>query len=246
MTLEKQKKKSVILLEDSRETALYIRDVLNIFDFSVKHLTSPIDSFSLLNDADLMILDYNLPKMNGIEYLKFLNMNFPHIPVIMITGYGSENICLHAFRLGVRDYLKKPFSPAELREVVTRCLRINESSFMSNHKGTGNLDPGLLNKLYLAKNYIDRNISAKLELGDVLRIACMSKVTFNKHFKFLFGTTFKNYLLENKIDKAKQMLRDGLLSVSEIAYSLGFNDSSHFTKAFKKFEGIPPSRFRSG
>ncbi|UCG77531.1 MAG: DNA-binding response regulator [Nitrospirota bacterium] len=236
------KKKNVLLLEDTEETALYIKDVLKIYDLEIDHFESPTESFSVLDKADLIILDYNLPEMDGIEYLKFLNKNFPQIPVIMITGHGSESVCLHAFRLGVRDYLKKPFSPSELREIVNRCVQ-ESMSRTERSKKLMDVSANVLNKLYLSKNFIDSNIEKKLELNDVLKIACMSKPTFNKYFKLAFDSSFKDYCLRKKVEKAKYLLQEGSLSISEIAYQLGFTDLSHFTKIFKKITGISPSAF---
>jgi DNA-binding response OmpR family regulator len=204
------RQKNVILLEDSEETALYIKEILKIYGFALSHFTNPSDSFSTLDIADLIILDYNLPDMDGIEYLKFLNKDFPQIPVIMITGYGSENVCLDAFRLGIRDYLKKPFSPSELREIVNQCMK--DTTLRSERsENIQEISPKVLNKLYLTKNYIDKKVEGKLELNEVLRVACMSKPTFNKYFKLVFDTTFKNYLLTKKMEKAKSLLREGSL-----------------------------------
>jgi YesN/AraC family two-component response regulator len=238
------RQKNVVLLEDTEETALYIKEILKIYGFTIYHFTSPSDSFSILNTADLIILDYNLPDMDGIEYLKFLNKDFPKIPVIMITGHGSENVCLDAFRLGVRDYLKKPFAPSELREIVNQCIK--DTTLRSKRSDDiKDISPKVLNKLYLTKNYIDKNVEGKLGQNDVLRVACMSKPTFNKYFKLVFDNTFKNYLLTKKMEKAKSLLREGSLSISEIAHSLGFTDLSHFTRVFKKFEGTTPSKYTS-
>lgn len=238
-----KRRKTAILLEDDPEISLYIRDVLKVYDLYVKHFMSPVDSFSVLSTADLIILDYHLPDMDGIEYLKFLKKNFSSIPVIMITGHGSENVCLHAFRLGVKDYLKKPFSPAELREVVNKFIRMRKAKpgGSDNFKSEG-IDSDTLKRIYLSKNFIDNNVEGKIELNDVLKVACMSKPTFNKYFKLVFHTTFKNYILKKKIERAKYLLQQGSLTISEIAYNLGFTDPSHFSRVFKKNEGIPPSQ----
>ena len=237
-----KKSKIAILLEDDIETSLYIKDVLKVYDLNVKHFTSPVDSFSLLSTADLIILDYHLPDMDGIEYLNFLKKNFPKIPVIMITGHGSESVCLHAFRLGVKDYLNKPFSPVEMREIVNKFIRMRTlKPDGDDSESTKGLGSETLKKLYLAKNHIDSNIEGKLELNDVLKVACMSKPTFNKYFKLIFHTTFKHYVINKKIEQAKYLLQQGSLSVSEIAYNLGFTDPSHFSRVFKKTEGVSPS-----
>ena len=68
----------------------------------------------------LVVLDHRLPDRTGLEVLTELRSTWPSLPVLMLTGYGSEWICAAAFRLGVTDYLQKPVDAAGLVEVVHR------------------------------------------------------------------------------------------------------------------------------
>jgi PAS domain S-box-containing protein len=71
---------------------------------------------------DLVILDFKLPEMSGLDVLRALRSNQVHIPVIFITAYGSEEDIISAFRLGVKDYFTKPFDLSELAAAVQRIL----------------------------------------------------------------------------------------------------------------------------
>ena len=71
---------------------------------------------------DLILLDLNLPDMNGIEVLRQLSAADSQIPVILMTAYGTEQVVLEAFRMGVRDYLPKPLELGELADALKRAL----------------------------------------------------------------------------------------------------------------------------
>lgn len=72
---------------------------------------------------DLILLDLQLPDMNGLDLLRILTQEGIDIPVILMTAHGSEMIAVEAFRLGARNYLIKPFSDAEARQVIDQALR---------------------------------------------------------------------------------------------------------------------------
>jgi YesN/AraC family two-component response regulator len=69
------------------------------------------------------MLDMNMPKMTGLEMLVALRQTECKAPVVFMTVHGSENIAVEVFRLGVRDYLVKPFTVDEVREIIDRALR---------------------------------------------------------------------------------------------------------------------------
>jgi len=230
------------VIDDTPEMVLLIKSILH--DYEILSFTNPRDSYSSLQRIDLLLLDYDLPEVNGLEYLHFLNEHYPHIPVIMITGHGSETVCQSAFRLGVKDYIKKPFVASELRETISGVLgeQQGEAGF---GKGEASIqDPAILNKMYTAKHYIDQNISEIVRLDDVLKYVGMSKTPFEKHFKAFFGMTFSGYMLSRRIEKAKTMLAKGY-SVSQVAEECGFQDISHFSKTFKKHTGELPSKYEA-
>jgi two-component system response regulator YesN len=238
-TSRRSGKNRILLIEDSHTVVEYVKDILR--GYEIVCFSNPLESFSSLSSAGLIILDYALPGMDGIEYLKFVKRDFPKVPVILITGQGSEDVCLTAFHLGVKDYLKKPFSPIELRDAVRSCVK-RKSGSRTHAAVQEEISPEVLNRVYLAKKFIDDNADKNLQLNEVLKVACMSKSGFCKSFKIAFGTTFKDYFLERRIEKAKDLLRGGQ-SVTEVASNLNYADSSYFARIFKKVEGISPSLF---
>jgi len=117
------------------ELILVVDDGQENRDFIVEYILNPNGYRSLVardgkealdlitkHQPDLMLLDYQMPRMNGIDVLKTLSANNINLPVILMTFYGSEEIAVEVYRLGVRDYVKKPFSVDEMMMAVERSL----------------------------------------------------------------------------------------------------------------------------
>ncbi len=77
---------------------------------------------ALTHRPDLIILDLKMPKMSGLQVLQALKERKANIPSILMTGYGSEHIAVQAFRLGVRDYITRPFEVDEMLDAISRAL----------------------------------------------------------------------------------------------------------------------------
>jgi DNA-binding response OmpR family regulator len=77
---------------------------------------------ALLQHPELILLDMNLPHMSGLEILSALRQADCRTPVIFMTVYGSEQVAVEAFRLGVRNYLSKPFTSEDVEQVIDRAL----------------------------------------------------------------------------------------------------------------------------
>jgi two-component system, NtrC family, sensor kinase len=165
----------VLIVDDSPQ----LRDFLaeNIFQSSnftvlMAHDGSEGLHIALSERPDLMIIDMQMPAMSGLDLLAALREQEVHIPAILITGFGSERTAVQAFRLGVRDYLIKPFEVEEMLTAVDRALRENrlkrerdrllEKLKQSNQQLERRLQE--LNTVYS----IGRSVSASLDLELVL------------------------------------------------------------------------------
>lgn len=105
-----------------------------------------------------------------------------------------------------------------------------------------NAEPPVIIK---AKQFIQEHQTDDLSLGDVARAVNTSTFYFCKMFKKYTGLNFTNYLSRLRIEKAKNLLLNPNLRVSEIAYEVGFQSLTHFNRVFKKIIGQSPTEYRS-
>lgn len=115
----------VLIVDDSREIRQALIDlVLAPEGYRIFSAVDGPEGLRMIVEEkpDLVILDERLPGMTGLEILKALKERDVRVPVIFITSHGSEDLVVQVFRLGVRDYVIKPFDPREMRRVVERVL----------------------------------------------------------------------------------------------------------------------------
>jgi two-component system NtrC family sensor kinase len=115
----------VLVVEDSLDVLSFLADdVLPYNGYQVITATTGGQALDMLPsvDPDLLLVDLELPDMSGLEIIKTAKTVDSELPMILMTAYGSESIAVEAFRLGVRDYLIKPFTTEQVIQVIERTL----------------------------------------------------------------------------------------------------------------------------
>ena len=95
-----------------------------------------------------------------------------------------------------------------------------------------------------AISHINENYSGSIYMDDVCKIAMMSQTYFSFLFKQITGYTFVEYINHLRVGKAMELLKDPGFSVTDICYSIGFNDAAYFNKVFRKETGLSPRQYR--
>lgn len=135
-----------------------------------------------------------------------------------------------------KDTLSELVSHNYLTDIIT-------SIYLENDNQSSNA-MHVPEKFIKIRNYLDENYSSKLELETIARIFFISKYHLSREFKRYFGTTIGDYILKQRISKAKSLLRFSDLSIDEIASQCGFSDGGYFIKVFKNEEKTTPSKYR--
>jgi len=116
---------TILIVDDGRENREFIREYIlqpNGYHWLMAKDGKEALEVSAAHHPDLILLDYQMPRMNGVEMLRVMHEQGQNIPVILMTFYGSEEIAVEVYRLGVRDYVKKPFSIEEMLMAIERSL----------------------------------------------------------------------------------------------------------------------------
>lgn len=116
---------TILVVDDGRENREFIAEYIlepNGYAYLMAKDGREALDLVLAHRPALILLDYQMPRMNGIEMLRAMQEHNLNIPIILMTFYGSEEIAVEVYRLGVRDYVKKPFSIEEMLMVIERSL----------------------------------------------------------------------------------------------------------------------------
>jgi DNA-binding response OmpR family regulator len=116
--------KRILVVDDEKNIRLTLSQALETLGIPVQTAADGEEAMQKLQDSDfsLVLLDLKLPGMDGLEVLRRIRESRPKTRVIMITAHGTIDYAVEAMKLGAVDFLRKPFSPAEIRRLVSRVL----------------------------------------------------------------------------------------------------------------------------
>jgi len=199
-------------------------------------------------------LDLKMPVMNGIEVIAKGRKVSPHTKFIITSGYSDFNMARDAMKLGVTYYLLKPFSSVEIEEALTDSLSyfISEDeqnviwkSVKSREVDVKQGEENVITKVcrYVNENLNDPNLTLSIVAKEV---AFMNASYFGRLFKKVTGFFYTQYVMNCRLEKAKQILTDTDYKICDVASMVGFGDSEkYFGQAFKRYTGMTPGEYRN-
>jgi len=119
-----ENKERILIVEDATDTLEMLRRKLSGQGFEVYTASDVTKAIDLLSNIpiELVLTDYKMPKISGLDLIRHIRDHFPHIKVIMITGYPTIEGAVEALKVGAEEYLTKPFTDAELFKAVETAM----------------------------------------------------------------------------------------------------------------------------
>jgi ligand-binding sensor domain-containing protein/signal transduction histidine kinase/DNA-binding response OmpR family regulator len=250
---QKNLKPSILIVEDSEDVKIYLKDLLRN-DYNILEAENGIKGIETAaeNSPDLIISDIMMPSMDGIEFCRRIKSNWEtsHIPVILLTAKVSSESKIEGLETGADDYLIKPFESRELfvriknlleqrkrlREKFSKEIKISADSITTN-----SADNEFITKAF---DVIEKNMSnPDFTAEDLARELYVSLSQLRRKLIALTGESPGEFLRSFKLKRAAQLILEKKLSITQIAFEVGFHSPSHFTKAFQQQFNCLPSEF---
>lgn len=260
----------VLLVDDSDDFREFMRDVLT--DYQVIEAVNGQDAWQKIIEVrpDVILSDVMMPVMDGIELCRMVKSNeeTASIPFVMLTARLAAEHRVEGLESGADDYITKPFNidmlNLRIRNLLGWARRSARRSFLDKNKEEKKdssqpkeraIPKGELGDFEMTAN--DRKFLADVDkyikdmMGDpdtsvesMSAHLCMSRVQLYKRMVSLTGTTPSEYLRAKRIKRAEELIHSDELNISEIAYTVGFNNPRYFSKYFQEAYGLTPSQYK--
>jgi signal transduction histidine kinase/DNA-binding response OmpR family regulator len=239
----------VLVVEDNTSMQNYLKLVLE--DYHVKVASHGKEALQILENGFIpvaIISDIMMPVMDGVQLLEIIRKhdNYRNIPVIMLTALNSSTQKIDALRIGVDDYLTKPFDEEELKAslfaVIANCKNRMAEKPTADQPASPSISEGDLAWLEKVEKIIMDNVGNPMfgieQLADQLD---MSTRRVQQKIKSICGLTPKAYQREIQLEKARRLLETGSCkSVSDLSKMVGFSDAHYFSTLYEKRFGKKP------
>lgn len=205
-------------------------------------------SMFIRHAPQLVLLDINLPLMNGLDLARAIKERAPHTKIAMLTGYDYVDYAINAIKIGVDDYTLKPVGKQDVTDVISRLIERYEGEMVKEE--VENIIASIIdtksedsNKQRI-KELIEVMLPNKdLSLTGVAQSLGYTPNYLSTLFKSLFGIPFQDYVLAQRLEKAKLLLLTTNLKNYEVAERVGFDDVNYFGTRFKRKYGVSPKQY---
>lgn len=205
-------------------------------------------------EVGIIVSDWMMPNMDGADFCREVRHNpeTSHILFIMLTARTDDDSKAESMNIGADAYIEKPFSLKYLEACISNLLLrrrllmekfANSPSETISHIANNAIDNELLTKM---NEIIEANIDKPwLNVNFVAEQLHLSRSSLFAKIKSLTDVTPNEMIQVVRLRRAALLLEEGQYNVSEVAFMVGFNSSSYFTKCFQKQFGVRPSEFQS-
>ena len=252
---ENDPRATILLVEDNKDIALYIRSIFREEQYNILYAPNGERAWDMVNKQfpDIVITDVIMPQKSGLELCREMKASplLNHIPIIIVSAKDGEADLLEGLRSGADNYIRKPFSPEELRVRVEKLL---ESRLLLKEKYgravlkeekeelIDNMDADFLRRV---TDIIYREMkNPDFTAGKLATELAISVSQLNKKLNAITGYPSSTYIQQVKIKHAKKIFTSQNKTIGEVATECGIYDVNYFSRIFKKHTGVTPTQFK--
>ena len=247
------KKTSILIVDDSDDVRKYISNLLEN-DYSIFEADNGVAGIERAKEImpDLIISDVMMPSMDGFEFCRIIKSEWQtsDIPVILLTAKASFENKIEGLDIGADDYLTKPFESVELfariKNLLEQRKRIADKygNSLDNRTKKSEIysaDDDLINKAHeVVKNNLDKTDFGTEQLANELFV---SRAKLHRKMLQINGQAPGEFIRIIKLNHAAQLIIEKRLSITQIAFEIGFSSPAQFTRAFSKHFNCLPSEY---
>jgi signal transduction histidine kinase/DNA-binding response OmpR family regulator len=246
-------KETILIVEDNGDVRNLIRQGFET-KYNILEASTGKEGveMAMTQQIDLVVSDVMMPVMGGVELCHILknDENTSHLPIILLTARADHESKLEGLNTGADDYVIKPFNMEELQVRIANLIgqrkrlikKYNQHIIVQPHEITVTpLDERFIQKaIQLMEENLD---NIELSVDKMSEGLGMSRTNLNRKLKAVTGFATNEFIQDFRLRRAALLIEKKADSISQIAYQVGFNDQSYFTKCFKKKFGKTPSEF---
>lgn len=240
----------VVLIDDENIIVEGLRRVIRWGDYNCEvagTASSAEEGTELIRKVQPHILftDIHMPGKDGLTMVAGLRSEFPEMQVVILTGYRDFSYAQEAIRLGVTRFLLKPSKMDEIKEALQVMVdRLNQETSTAEEEDeqSQHVSSFIVNQ---AMDYMMENYQQKLTLQAVADRCYVSQWHLSKLLNRYAGKSFYDILNTIRVNKAKELLVDPKLKIGDISEMVGYADTAHFARTFKKLAGMSANEYRN-
>lgn len=245
---------SILVVDDNPEVLAYLEMTFKE-GYQVAKAENGKEALRYIQDnlPDLIISDVMMPEMDGVELCKAVktDINICHIPLILLTAKSAIEDRIEGLQVGADDYIPKPFHPSVLKAKVENLILAQKRIVEKFYADGGVLIPKNVTQNPLNEKFLNKVIESiksnmsneEFSVEELGSMVAMSRSNLFRKLKAITGQTPIEFIYYIRLRYAMELLLERKMSISEIAYEVGFKNPSSFTKSFKKHFGKSPSDY---
>lgn len=248
---------SILIVDDEKEIQEFLKEELSDeYKISLACNGREAYEYILTNHVDLVVSDVMMDEMDGLTLCKKIkqNVNTNHLPVILLTAKGKTEEQVEGIEHGADAYIIKPFNTDVLRSTISNLLnnrRILKNKFSGAQEqkekvkdiNIKSADEALMEKIMDTINKYMSEPSLNVEM--LAHEVGLSRVHLHRKLKELTNLSSRDFIKNIRMQQSAKLLKEKGLSISEVAYAVGFNNLSHFSSTFKETFGVSPKEYTS-